>query len=65
MGSGLKLPLHLSVECLMATREPPVELTDMDGIRSAEAAGDAYPIGIIQCLKSPALRGFISQSPVD
>jgi hypothetical protein len=34
----MKQPLHLAVECLMAAKERPVDLADLDGSRSAEAA---------------------------
>jgi hypothetical protein len=32
----MKQPLHLAVECLMAAKERPVELADLDGSRSAK-----------------------------
>jgi hypothetical protein len=31
----MKQPLHLAVECLMAAKERPVDLADLDGSRSA------------------------------
>jgi len=34
----MKHPLHPAIECLMAAKERPVELADMDGSRSARAA---------------------------
>jgi hypothetical protein len=32
----MKQPLHLAVECLMAAKERPVELADLDGRKSAK-----------------------------
>jgi hypothetical protein len=46
----MKQPLHLAVECLMAAKELPVELADLDGSRSAKG-DDGLLIDRVRCTR--------------